>query len=215
MPLINQIIEMRQQGMQDKDIAKILREQGFQPKEITDALSQSKIKSAVAGDDAPSQNYPYNQENYPEQYAEQSYSQYPQNDSQQQKQYPYSQNQNYPQGNYPEQYAEQSYSQQYSSDTDLIKQIAEEIAEEKVSELREKILDASESKKDIQSKIDLIDKRLTQIEKTIDKLQLALLGKMSDYSKQIKSVTKELKSTQDTFKKIIKPVSKYSSKKKK
>ncbi len=176
MALIDYIIQMRQQGYKDKQIAQALRERGYSPKQITDALSQSKIKSAVAGEQEKT---PYPRQDYSqEDYSQQEYS-----DSAQ----------DY--GNY----------QQPQIDTSLITEIAEEVAEEKINELREKVADAEQSKKDFELKLNDFEKRLSQIEKMIDKLQIAVLGKIASYSKDLDEVTKELRATQETFKKVLNP----------
>jgi len=48
MALLERIISMQQSGMSDAQIIDVLKEEGISPKEISEALSQSKIKSAVS-----------------------------------------------------------------------------------------------------------------------------------------------------------------------
>ena len=48
MGILEQITQMKNQGMPDEEIASKLQEQRISPKEITDAMNQSKIKSAVS-----------------------------------------------------------------------------------------------------------------------------------------------------------------------
>ncbi len=45
--VMEQISQMKQQGMQTKDIIQNLKQQGISPKEINEALSQSEIKSEI------------------------------------------------------------------------------------------------------------------------------------------------------------------------
>ena len=182
MPLIDEVISMKSQGMEDKEIAKTLRERDFSPKEITDALSQSKIKAAVSGEQPMQESMmssgpaPYPQD--------QQYAQYPAD----------------------QQYAQQDQQYAYpAADTETIKEIAEEVAEEKVVKLREELSTASQIKKDVETKIELLEKRIEKIEKVMDKLQLAILERISSYSKDLKSVTSELRATQNSFKKVLNP----------
>ena len=151
-------------------------------KEVIDALSQSKIKSAVTGQPA-------------EQYPQQAYPQTPE------QQYP-QQTQQY---DYSQQYA-QPYVQPQYSDSETIRETAEEVAEEKVAELREKIGNTEQMKKDFELRIQDLDRRLKSIEGSLDKLQIAILGKISEYSKDLANVTSEMKATQEVFKKVINPI---------
>jgi len=180
MPLLDTVIKMQGQGIADKDIAKRLREQGYSPKEILEAISQSKIKVAVSGQ-APVQQV---QQSYQEQYPQQV--------------------QQVPTQQYPDQYAYQAYPQA-PQDNETAREIAEEVAEEKVSELREQVLSFSSLKKQFESQIQDLDKRLRLIESSIDKIQMAILGKIAEYSKDLQNITTELQSTQETFKKVINP----------
>ena len=49
MPIIEQINQMRQQGLNDGEISQRLQEQGVSPLEINEAFDQSNVKSAVSG----------------------------------------------------------------------------------------------------------------------------------------------------------------------
>ena len=49
MGVLELIIDMKNQGISEKEISDTLREQGVPPKEIRDALNQSQIKSAISG----------------------------------------------------------------------------------------------------------------------------------------------------------------------
>ena len=47
MGILEQITQMKQQGIGDREIISSLQSQGISPKQISDALSQAEIKSAV------------------------------------------------------------------------------------------------------------------------------------------------------------------------
>src|SRR3989304_214793 len=49
MGVLEQVIQMREQGIPDQDIVSQLQEQGIHPRSISDALNQANIKSAVGG----------------------------------------------------------------------------------------------------------------------------------------------------------------------
>ena len=50
MGVLEQVIELRNKGISDKEIISSLREQGISPKEVNDALGQATIKGAVSQD---------------------------------------------------------------------------------------------------------------------------------------------------------------------
>ena len=50
MGVLDQVTDLKNQGMQDSRIISTLREQGVPPKQINDALNQAKIKSAVSSE---------------------------------------------------------------------------------------------------------------------------------------------------------------------
>ena len=49
MGALDQVTQMKSQGMSDQQIIQTLQQQGIPPKDIQDALGQAQIKTAVAG----------------------------------------------------------------------------------------------------------------------------------------------------------------------
>ena len=208
--LIDQVRKLQAQGMEDRDVAKTLREKGFSPKEVIDAISQSKIKAEVEGTPGMQESPQYAQPQYSPQ------EQYPQQEQMPQS-YPYPQQ--YPQAVQPDysQYPQQGYAYSPAPEsTESLKEIAEEVAEEKVSELREKFASALQNKKEDDSKAQDMERRIKQLENSFQQLQSAILGKIADYSKDLRNMTDEMHATQETFKKVLNPVvDKVREKKKK
>ena len=79
------------------------------------------------------------------------------------------------------------------------------VAEEKVAELREKISSISQNKKEDESRLQDVDRRLKQLESSFTQLQSAILGKIADYSKDLRNMTDEMHATHETYKKVINP----------
>ena len=52
MPVLDRIKQMQQQGINESQIITQLQEEGVPPREINDALAQSKVKQAVAGENS-------------------------------------------------------------------------------------------------------------------------------------------------------------------
>ena len=53
MGVLDQVMQLKNQGYGEQDIIDNLQQQGISPKEITDAISQSNIKSAVSSPGGP------------------------------------------------------------------------------------------------------------------------------------------------------------------
>lgn len=194
-PLI-QIQEMRQQGMSESDIIMNLKQQNYNPLEITQALEQSKIKSAVSSEEMqPSllvqetAEQEQTQEYTPQEYAPPQYQPQP---TYQQPQF----SQEYPQ-EYPQ------YQAQSQPSSEMFSEIAEQIAEEKMNLLKRNLGNVEELKIMLSRKVENIDDRLKKIETTIDKIQEAIIGKVGGYGRHIEDIKEEMKMMQDTFSKSI------------
>ncbi|MBI2044151.1 hypothetical protein HYT24_02195 [Candidatus Pacearchaeota archaeon] len=186
MGILDQITQMRSQGMSDDDIIEQLQEKGIPPKVINDALNNEQIKKAVSDEyEAPA---PSNQENYQEPQESADY---------------YS-----PEQNPQETYSPQDYSQGYEYsggglDTSTIIEIAEQVFSEKSQNIQRKVDDLTEFKAVINSKVDAMSERLRRIEMMIDKLQITILEKVGSYGNNLENIKKEMSMMQDTFGKAV------------
>lgn len=103
-------------------------------------------------------------------------------------------------GNYSGGYS--GYSGAVSTDTDNMIEIAQQVASEKLKSIQKSIDNLNEFKTLAQVKINHIDERLQKIEKTLDKLQMAILDKISSYGGALNSIKKEMSMVEDSFRKI-------------
>jgi hypothetical protein len=212
MGLIEEVTRMQQRGMSNDEIILDLQRKGIDKKQISDLLSQTSIKNAVSSEEEQSPTIPAYM---PESNMEQSVMG-PQNDQnyQTQEQLPEQQQSytDYAQFSSPQQQTEQQYPQQtdyqqYDSayqNNDNISEIAEQIFDEKISNLSKKIETLINSKTELEAKSQSIDQRLTRMEKIIDRLQLSILQKVGDYLTNVEDIKKELQETQKTFKSLTK-----------
>lgn len=209
MALLDEIRGMQQQGLSEDQIIQTLRQRGLKYKEIADALAQTKIKSAVEGPplDAPTpgQNTqgmemsimnqqspaPTPGQNYQQQYYEP------------QQQYAPQQEQYYPQ------YEQQATAPAQSS-AEMITEVAEQVAAEKIGELRKHLDKIIDLKSTLESRMQYLDERLKRIEKIIDTLQSSVLRKVGDYVNDIQDIKKELGATQKTFSQLLPELKKNS-----
>ncbi|MBU2562267.1 MAG: hypothetical protein KKF68_01235 [Nanoarchaeota archaeon] len=209
MGVLDQITQMRNKGIPEEEIIQNLQETGISPKAINDALSQSRIKKAVSGeneeemqesimDSAPSM--PYSEpssggytpstEEIPE---EDIY--YP----------PQQEEGGYAQDYYPEETYE-GYAPAIGADADTIIEISEQVFSEKIQKIQKQIEDFSEFRTLAQTRIESISERIKRIETTIDKLQINILEKIGFYGKDIGGIKKEMEMMQDSFGKIVNPL---------
>ena len=226
MSVLDDVIKMQKQGYTDEQIIQSLREKGVSPKDINNSLNQSQIKTAVNQEGMQesimqktkeiSNQEGYPQQAYPQQNQKQSYQQQDYQQENQQQAYPPTPvagemqqtaeaQQAYPQDQSQEAYyPTESYSPQYSSEN--VSEIAEGIMTEKLVEVKKQATEFIRTSKLLQSQFTNLDERLKKIENTIDQLQMQIIGKISDYGKEIEDVNKEMRAMQNSFSKMINPV---------
>jgi hypothetical protein len=207
MAVLDKVMKMKESGVAEETIVKNLRQEGFPPKEIHEAISQSKIKEALTKEKNSETAPPEDSETLP------YYSESPQNDpqySEQEPAYEYAtEDQITPQ---PQQYQpNQGYYQEYQpqqggSNIETINDIAEQIVEEKTSEIKKKIASIANFKASAASDIEKINQRLDKLENNFNNIQSAILKKVGDYGDDIKNISKEMHATQESFSKILDPL---------
>ena len=229
MGTLEKVMQMRNQGLTDSQIINSLRQEGRSPKEINEALSQSQIKGALNSEqndyastsEIPPQATPESQMQ-PSMMQNQEYSQGQQPSSQMQEipssfqqytmpaQETYFQNPDeysYPedQYNYPE-YSEQYPEYQPGGSIETMNEIAEQIVDEKISQIKKETSSFTKFREEIILDVEKLNERLSKIENTLDELQAAILRKVGDYGQNIQEIAKEMHDTQNSFSKILNPL---------
>ncbi|MEM3074457.1 MAG: hypothetical protein QW727_00745 [Candidatus Pacearchaeota archaeon] len=229
MAVIDQVRQLKSQGMGDSEIIGILQEQGISPREINDALTRSKIKEAVytnSFDDESEQGMQEGMEpSVLSEYQEAPLEPLPQEGPYAQEigyggnlnapipgQADYSHSsEKYPQEfqgyGYPDENISQypAQSQGYSSQ-DMISEIADQMISEKTKDILKKISELSEIKTLLSSKVDKIDQRLTRIESIIDQLQASLLRNSTQQEQTLSDIKTEMEMMQESFSKVLNPL---------
>lgn len=236
MALLDQIIEMKRRGMPSSQIMQNLREQGISPKEINEVLSQSEIKAEIDFQKFPQYQQPQLGQSMQSLQSTQPFQnpieemqpslgtqppmaseQLTQDQNQEQFQQPeqgyqsqeyqeYTPAQAYPGYQPYQEYQYQEYQPPQATDIETINDIASQLIEEKTKSLKKELENAIKFKSNSEEKIKEIDKRLTKIESTLEELQLAIIRKIGSYGEDIKNISKEMRATQETFSKIIDPL---------
>jgi DNA-binding transcriptional MerR regulator len=178
MAALEQVTQMQQQGMPDEEIARTLQEQGVSPREIDDALNQSRVKSAVAGE---SDMAPQATDAYTPQTQEME-------------------------AGYQTPAPETGANYAAATETDTIIEISEQVFSEKIKKIQNQVEAVNEFKSLAGIKIDNLEERLKRIESLIDKLQVEIIAKVGSYGKDLKKTRKELDMVQNSFQKMVNPL---------
>jgi len=232
MAVLEKVIQLKQQGATEPQIIDVLREEGVSPREIDEALSQSKIKSMIdpGQEEIPQPEEPYDSFQTPEMQAQITPMQpdmipmnYPQQESYQQPELSQQQFQQQPMQQISvgrqqpmvyeqtsEQYAPQEYYEEYApqqtSDIETINDIAEQIVEEKNAELKKQISSFTDFKDSLSLEVEKINERITRMENVFNELQVAILKKIGGYGESLQNIEKEMHLTQNSFSKVLNPL---------
>jgi hypothetical protein len=216
MTALEQITQMKNQGISDEEIVSNLQQQGIPPQEIQDALSQAQVKNAVMGGEmgqapAPRDQAPQTSEQYTPQV--QDMGNYPQPTE-------YDQSQQTPQAGGQEGYDQGYYSQAPAdygpagTDTETMIEVAGQVFAEKSQKTQKKVDLINEFRALSEIKIENLENRLKRIESIIDKMQIDILEKVGAYGKGLSGAKKEITMMQNSMKKIAGKPRKHTTHKK-
>ncbi len=183
MGILEDITQMKGQGISDQEIIQNLQNQGISPQAINDAMSQAEIKNAVGNEEQYQEQGQYGGE-----YAPQDQGGYDQGG---QEYYPQDQG---------------GYDQGYDTggmDTSKMIEIAEQVFSEKIGKIQSQVRELSEFKTLMESKVEHLTDRTKRVETIMDKTQMAILDKVGSYGKNLSNVKKELDMVQDSFGKMV------------
>ncbi len=230
MTLINTIKNLKERGMSNNQIIQLLKERNYKPQEINNALQQASIKSAIStpqqtdNQSQEMQTAPAPEPQPPQQPpTSQTQNQYTQPAESQAEQMQMNspsptQNQQQPE---TEEYIPQTPAQDYSyydqyspQSSGTVNDIAEEIIEEKIQEIRKNLEKLGRFQTSTKRKISNLDNRLKKIEKTIEDLQQKIIGKIGNYGEAIENIKEDMNMMQDSFSKALDPLIKKGRKSK-
>jgi hypothetical protein len=100
---------------------------------------------------------------------------------------------------------------QEAMSTEVISEIAEQIVNEKLSYLKDRLEGVLDIRTVVDARMTNLNERLRRIEKIMDQLQLSVLQKVGEYVNDVKDLKKEMEETQKTFSAVHK--GKHKSKK--
>lgn len=206
MPLLDTIKEMQQSGIGENEIVEILKSRGFSPLQINQGLEQSKIKSAISEPETqPEQSLFQQAPSFPETQStieEGEEERMRQGVMETAPQISETPEYIYPtQQAHPQEYTE--YESYQAANTETMADIAEQIADEKIDEIKKEISALATSNTIAERKIKNIDERLKKIEEIIEKLQATIIGKVGSYGQTMQDIKKEMQLMQESFSKAL------------
>lgn len=214
MRVLEQISNLKKQGISEDEIVNRLHQQGVSPKEIDDAIHQMQVKKSAPNMEPPKpgqgmdgmkpsmMQIPKPGAAPPKPQAPESHAPAPKTQEHQEPQF----QQQPPQQFQPQNLPQENYNYSTETSTDTMIEIAGQIFEEKSSTISKQIRDMNEFKTMTQMKLENFSKRLEKIEAIIDKLQVAILQKVGSYGQDLNSIKKEMSMMQNSFGKMINPL---------
>ena len=169
----DEAIQMRQQGMSNGQIAQALQSKGYQPQQISDALSQAALQGMPQQQFPPQQGFMQQPYAAPQQFSP------------------------------PPMFQQPPPQEGYSITDERIEEIAEAIIDEKWQELVKDVKKVTEWKGTMEARLDQIEQQVKDTRASMDNMQKAIFGKISDYDKSITNVGTEIKAMEKVFQQVL------------
>jgi hypothetical protein len=195
LPPVGEVLNLRQKGFSKDQIASSLERDNYSQNQIVDAITQADIKRSIAG------KYPY---------SEQA------NTSQLENMAPSPQFQDMEPSTQPEQdmdYSEPLFQQQPlmpvsqpGYQEEHVEELVESVVNEKWEDLTNKIGDLAVWKESTKNEMESIKQEILRFEQRLENLQKAVIGKVSDYDKDIKAIGTDIKALEQVLQKILSPL---------
>ena len=244
MGILEQVTQLKNQGISESEITIKLQEQGVSPKEINDTFNQLKIKHAVSNNPIgqemessimeqpptpPKPSYTQNNVKTKEYGEEDLYVPQPPKEEPMQEPTPpkiqefpdqetYDPTRQQQPPQMQEFYPQEGYGDYVESssttNTDTMLQISEQVFSEKIKKFQKQLNDTREFKALAQVKLENISSRLKRIETSFDQLQIEILQKIGSYGKNLETNRKEMDMMQNSFRKMVNPLADNAARKK-
>lgn len=176
---VDQIMAMKQQGMDNNQIVSEMEKQGYNSSQIFDALNQVNISGGNVGLEQPPGPSGF------EEIGQQQDSQYS------------------PPSLSPQQQPEQAPREEAAVDKEQIEEIAEVIIDEKWKEFEEDVKVIIDWKEKTEARVNKLEQQIKDVEGTLNNLHKSIVNKISDYDKNLTDVGTEIKAMEKVFQKIL------------
>ncbi len=187
-PVIEQVMQLMEQGYQGNEIMAKLQEQGFSNTEVQEALAQAQTKASVESAETmipPPPPMPHMQPSLLNREQPRSIDFTP-----------------------PRQEVQSPTMEISSRDMEeKIEEVAEAIIDEKWQQALQDIGDLSSWKEKMKTEILSIKQEVLRIENRFESMQQAILGRVKEYDKQVEDVGTDVKAIEKLLQSILKPLS--------
>jgi len=178
-PLVNQVSDLRKQGMADSQIIQTLTQQGYKNYQIFDALNLADLQNPAGSMQQQAQNMQSMQQmQSPQQMTGQMGQQL---------------------GGVAGQYTEE----EHLLERQRLEELIETIIEEKWKPLAENISKVAAWKDQAETKVQKIEAEIDLVKREISELRVAIMGKVSEYDQHITEIGSELKAIDQVFTKVV------------
>jgi prefoldin subunit 5 len=185
---VNQVMEMRNQGLSNNQITQTLQRQGYNSTQIYDALNQADMKGGVEPVSPESMQYQEPENPMPANPTTTNLQSGPESPAPQ-----------YTQTEMPAEEPEQYYQPSSVGTEELV----ESIIDEKWEELMKNINKVIEWKNKTETRIIAMEQKIENLKENFAQLQRAITGKIGDYDKHITDVGTEIKALEKVFQKVL------------
>ena len=191
---VDQVAMMKQQGLTDNQIIQSLQRDGYKSHQIFDAMNQAELTSGSARqvNDMPQQ-----QQNQPD-------PTYPSFQGRGEASYP--QQQPYPPQSFGQAYPQMPADMpapEHDQTMDRVEEIVESVVEEKWAELTKGVNKIVEWKERTDAKLAELEMRIAELKQSFEELNRNILGRISDYDKNMTNVGTDLKAMEKVFQQIL------------
>ena len=172
---VDQIMAMKQQGMDNNQIVSEMEKQGYNSSQIFDALNQVNISGGNVWLEQPPDLGNVGQQQSPQDF---SYGM-------------------------PQQQPEHVPREEPTMDKEQIEEIAEVIIDEKWKEFEEDVKVIIDWKEKTEARVNKLEQQIKDVEGTLNSLHKSIINKISDYDKNLTDVGTEIKVMEKVFQKVL------------
>jgi chromosome segregation ATPase len=174
---INDILQMRQQGLSNNQIIQNLQRTGYSNTQIFDAMNQADTKMAVEGMQPVFEQPPMDVQNH---------------------------NFHAPENNTMESHQDiRELKEMHVDNSAKIEELVETIVEEKWEDLLRDVNKIVEWKNKLETRLTEMEIKLDNLKENFSDLQRAVVGKVNDYDKHIQEVGSEIQAMEKVFSKVL------------
>jgi hypothetical protein len=181
---INEIFQMKQQGISNNQIIQNLQRQGYTNTQIFDAMNQADTKMAVEGVQPGFLQQSAEQSKQPAEQAQELFTQPPQE---------------VPQTDFTSQYPSGAIQDSQVNTEEIV----EAIIEEKWTELIKDVTKIVEWKNKVENRLSEIELKLDNLKENFSDLNKGVLGKINEYDKHILEIGSNIKAMEKVFSKVL------------